>query len=387
MKKLFFGFLILLFAIWIGYLIHQDAGYVLVSYGHWKAETSLWVALLTLALVFLFFYALIRLFKHTASLGGKFERWGTARKSRKSIELTNQGLCDLAEGNWARAETQLLKSAKHSTTPLINYLAAARAAQAQEAYDRRDTYLRKAHHTKKSAEVAISLTQAQLQIESEQWEQALATLKHLHDIAPNHKHALKLLRNVYEELHDWMQLTQLIPTLKKHQIASPDELKALERKAYRHLLRSAAQSQDDHAFRQTWATLPRASRQDPKLLKIFVDYATTQVDADNMLSTLEKALNKNWDAELALAYGKLNAPSETRQLHAAENWLKKYGEEPELLLTLGLLCIREKFWGKAKDYLTTCLQKKNLPEAHRALAHTYEALGDNALALVHYQQI
>ncbi|WP_399361225.1 heme biosynthesis HemY N-terminal domain-containing protein [Thiohalobacter thiocyanaticus] len=43
----------------------------------------------------------------------------------------NQGLLALSEGDWPRAEKLLVEHADDSESPLLNYLAAARAAQDQ----------------------------------------------------------------------------------------------------------------------------------------------------------------------------------------------------------------------------------------------------------------
>ena len=50
----------------------------------------------------------------------------------------------MAEGKWNQAERRLTAHADRAETPLLNYLGAARAAQLQRAYDRRDRYLREA---------------------------------------------------------------------------------------------------------------------------------------------------------------------------------------------------------------------------------------------------
>ena len=90
----------------------------------------------------------------------------------------------MSEGRFEQAEKILLKQVSHSDTELLNYLMAARSAQQQGAYDRRDEYLRLAHKAMPSADIAIGITQAELQLSHNQYEQALATLNHLSSIAP-----------------------------------------------------------------------------------------------------------------------------------------------------------------------------------------------------------
>ena len=59
------------------------------------------------------------------------------------------------------------------------------------------------------------LTQAELQLDQGQYEQALATLRRLEENSPNHGHALALLGRLYFRLEDWNNLSELLPRLRK----------------------------------------------------------------------------------------------------------------------------------------------------------------------------
>ena len=64
--------------------------------------------------------------------------------------------------------------------------------------------------------------------------------------------------------------------------------------------------------------------------------------------------------------------------------------DPELELTLGSLCLRQKLWGKAQRYLEQALSDATEPhmvrEAHLKLAQLHEALGQREEADNHYRQ-
>ena len=66
-------------------------------------------------------------------------------------------------------------------------------------------------------------------------------------------------------------------------------------------------------------------------------------------------------------------------------WLKMYGEKPELLLTLGKLCVKIQLWGKAKDYFELCLALGPNVEASLAYGHLLEELDKPEEALVKYR--
>ncbi|MEB3734659.1 hypothetical protein ULF88_12275 [Halopseudomonas pachastrellae] len=130
----------------------------------------------------------------------------------------------------------LKRSAPHAELPLINYLAAARAANELEDYPECDALLREAYETTPKADVAIAVTQAQLQIARGQLEQALATLTRLRKEHPKHLYALKLLSQVYVRLEDWHSLLDLLPELRRQKVLREEEQQALERQVHVALL-------------------------------------------------------------------------------------------------------------------------------------------------------
>lgn len=386
MRKLLIAFILILLAIWLGFLIHKDSGYVMVAYSGYTIETSLWFTVVCLAVLFCLIYMLLRFTKNTRRLGGKYQRWDKQRKSDKARELTNKGLCDLAEGNWQEAQANLTKAAKHHPNPLINHLAAARAAHSAQNYDARDEHLRRAHKTTKGSEVAISLTQATLQMEGRQWEQALATLDHLNQIAPNHKHILKLLAKVHMELKDWPQLRALLPSLKRAKIYDELELENIDKQVHMGLLTQAAQSSDLQQLHAFWEDLPKKWRNDGHMLKLYTDYLIEAHDNDHAAELISKHLKKNWDVELVNNFGLAVADDINKQITTAEGWLEKHPGEPELLLCLGRLCIKGKFYPRAQHVLESCIAASPIPAAYIALGQVFEAQDQSEQALAAYKQ-
>src|SRR3990167_598109 len=217
MRRFIWILLLLILSVWIGLKIAADPGLALFSYRQWSVEMPLWFAAVGLIVFLLILYSILRFFDGVGSLWQRFENWLRFRRKNKSYSKTNRGLRELVEENWRASEMYLMDGIPQSDAPLINYLAAAKAAQAQCAYDRRDAYLKKAYEIAPQSEIVIGLTQAKLQLEQGQLEQALATLDHLCSIAPRHPAVLKLLERVYIHLGDWKSLLKLIPVLRKAQ--------------------------------------------------------------------------------------------------------------------------------------------------------------------------
>ncbi len=386
MRKLLTTLFCILLVISLGFLIHKDSGYVMVSYNGYTLESSLWISIAGLFVFFYVIYFFIRFAKNILSLGGKYRRYESKHRAEKSRLLTNKGLCDLAEGNWREAQIKLSKAAKHNPNPLINYLACARAAQAALDYNARDDYLRRAHLSTPNAEVAIGLSQATLQIDGKQWEQALATLNHLNQITPNHRYSIKLLSDVYLELNDWLQLQKLLPKLKRLSILDDTHIEALDKKIHLNLLRNATKANNADNLHEVWEALPKKWHHDSELVKLYTDYLIEQKNYELSTELIAKFLRKNWNADLVTNYGLSPTEHINAQISTAESWLEKHSGEPELLLCIGRLCYKGNFLGKAEYMLTNCIAVSSLPEAYFALGQVLEALGKREDALMAYKK-
>jgi HemY protein len=112
MKKLFFLFIVLLAAIGLGFLIHKDPGYAMVSYNHWVIATSMWVAAATLLLAFIIFYFIVRLIKTIFSIPKRLARrrqFIHAQKYRKYMTL---GIAELNNSNVKKAQKYFVRLKK-----------------------------------------------------------------------------------------------------------------------------------------------------------------------------------------------------------------------------------------------------------------------------------
>ncbi|MGE3920954.1 MAG: heme biosynthesis HemY N-terminal domain-containing protein [Gammaproteobacteria bacterium] len=268
MIRLFIFLVLLVGAVLLGLLIKAEPGYMLIAYKHWTIEMPLWFGILGIIVSFWILYWIVKFLAVTFGLPDRVRFWSGRRRLRKAQHKTNQGLIALAEGNWLVAEKYLAHGARISDTPLINYLAAARAAQARGAYDRRDYYLRQAHVVNPEAEIAVGLTQAQLQLEHHQLEQALATIMHVRTLVPNHKFVLQLLQELYLSLNDWQSLEKLLPSLQKYKILSSENLEKLTIQVYENLLKQAGLKK----YQEVWHTVPRYLHIQPCLVLIYADY-------------------------------------------------------------------------------------------------------------------
>ena len=385
MKTLLAALLVLAASVLLALAVKSDNGYILIGYKQWSIEGSLAFFIIIDLLVFVALYFLIRTLSRLWSIPRQLHGWQDHRSLERARRELNRGLVQLSEGHWQSAEKYLVKHADRSDAPLINYLAAARSAQQQGAHDRRDHYLQLAHQSMPLADVAVGLTQAELQLEHEQLEQALATLRHLRTIAPRNAHVLRLLKKLYERIGDCNELNALLPELKKRRVLSESELRDLELQMYRKLLESAASNSDSEALTVTWKSFPQSIRQSHSLVKLYANYLKERQADDEVAQLLKRAIDQNWSDELVELYGRVGAEDAAGQLSLAEKWLKDQPKNATLLLALGRLCLRNRLWGKARSYLEASIGAQPSTPAYRELGELLERMGETQHAMTCYR--
>lgn len=384
MRWLLTSLLVLAAAVGAALLLHRYPGHVAVELGPWLIETSAAIAVIGLALVVVAIYLLLRVLGLVAKGPRVFARNTVGRRADRARRALERGLIEMAEGRWEAAEKLLVRDAEWSQTSLLNYLGAARAAQQIGAYERRDRYLRAAIEDNPEADVAVSLTQAELQLAHHQNEHALATLNRLHALQPRHTYVMKLLSRLYLELEDWEQLAAMLPELRRSGAVSGQRLQELEHKVADGRL--AAAPADADALRAIWSELPKSVRESADAIQRYARRLQEAGAADEAEKRLRQYLNKHWDERLVREYGLLRTSDTGRQLGHAEHWAKSRSQSPLLLLTLGRLSVRQRLWGKARSYFESSLGAQPRAETCHELAELLEQLGETGVARDYYRQ-
>ncbi|MCH9689482.1 MAG: protoporphyrinogen oxidase, partial [Gammaproteobacteria bacterium] len=350
---------------------------------HWTIESTLWVALFSIFTCFVLFHLLLQTYQLTAYLPKSWQHWRIKRRAEHARDKTTQGLIEFSEGYWKAAKTHLIQALPHTDTPLINYLTAARAAQELGDTKLRDNYLREAQQSMPNAKIAVELTQAQLQLAHQQWEQALATLRHLHDLAPKHPYVLKLLAHLYEAIEDWSQLIDLLPEIKRNHALSETNLNTLAYRAYlgaiQHHITQHAWDALDTLINQ----LPKPLKYDPALITTYSHALINQQEHIRAEACLRRTLQKNVDPLLLEAYSCL--PETTIRMPAIESLLKHHAHSAALHQCLGKLYAKRQLWGKAQTHLEQSLKLKPSPETYHALGQLFETLRDTPAAFEAYK--
>lgn len=381
MKVLLSIFGALLFGAGIAYIVAQDSGYVLIGYKNYTIETSVVFFVVGLIALFISLFFLFRFLGGVKRTPGRMKNWRDKKRFTKQQKALTRGMMELAEGQWRAAEKTLIAHAPKGNAGSINYLLAAQAAQQLSAPDRRDEYIRRAHTATPTAQIAVALTQADLQIHQGQHEQALATLDHLHQVAPRHARVLMLQRNLYESIGDWERLHDLLPELMKKNILDDAEQKSLQEKVCRGLIEQTARSGQLQDLQEVWDRSPKWLRKQTPFVLQYCGFLINLGAGEQAEILLRQELKREWDPVLVHAYGLIENADYEQQLGIAEGWLSGHEQDAVLLLTLGRLCIRRELWGKARSYLESSLAVEPRFETYKALGALLDQLGEKDQAL------
>ena len=358
----------------VGYAMytHNDLGLMQVSFAEFQYEATLFevgVAALAIILAVVLLAYGIKLIRQFVELFGEKRTETLVEKARHSLE---QGLIELSEGRFAKAEKVLLQKVEYTETPLLTYLAAARAAQYQGAHDRRDDYIRRAHHSAPDADIAIGLTQAELQMDHNQFEQALATLTHLNALSPQHPYVLKLLAKTHHKLADWESLRELLDDVKKSGAITDDKLLSLEIDTWCGLISDRGRTGDIDLLTDLWDIVPRSIKTLPEIIEYYAAELIRLHASGEAEKVLRDYLSNHWSESTMILYAELDVMASEQQINVAESWLQDHQHNEYLLYALGRMCLSRNMWGQARTYFEASLAVKPMPVTYLNLAQLLE---------------
>ena len=387
MKRLFIAVLAtLLFAAVLAAAIAYDPGYVLIAFGKYTLETTVWVGIALVLVILLAMYGVILLLHRSVRQGSIFSRWRANWRERRGRQLTQRGLLAYLEGNFERARVVLDRGASRAETPALNYLLAARAAAAQGEHKMAELYLLRAQRSDDDADFAIAVTAAELQLRQGKLQEALASLTRLRNQAAKHPYLLKLLQDTYTSLRDWDKLLELLPQLRKYKLLTREAAAEIEVRATAQRFDELVAQKQIEQLRARWRELPRAVERDARVVGAYTRGLLALGASSEAEMILRAYLKRDWNADLVALYGKTEAADASRQLAQAEQWLREHGSSAALLLCLGRLALHNQLWGKARDYFEQSLHLENNPEVCVELGRLLTRLGQHERSSEYYEK-
>jgi HemY protein len=238
---------------------------------------------------------------------------------------------------------------------------------------RRDEWLRLAYQDTPEAANAVLLTQAEFQLDRQQHEQALATLRRLDEDSKDHAQGLALMGRVYYQLEDFDALAELLPRIRKHSQVTPEILETWTIRVHKEALDHAA---DGDALALVWKKIKKPLRNNISVLEAYYEGLMRTGMHKQAEKELAAALRSEWRGPLVRLFGLVESENASKQLKRAEGWLANHSDDADLLLTSARLCLRNELWGKAQSYLETAISLRPTPETYQEYGSLLNQLGD-----------
>ena len=181
-------------------------------------------------MLFLILYIVLRIIRRGTQLPYRLAEKKQRKRLDYSMDCTYKGLHALLQENHEHAEKWLLKGAKYSQSPKVNYLFAAKAAHHQNSSKRRDKHIDRVLSTKGLADasdsdlLASSVLKAKCHFENKEYEEVLGCLQSLEHLKGEKQYADFLLMQTYIALKDYRSLETLLPRLKKNRFIDSKQL-------------------------------------------------------------------------------------------------------------------------------------------------------------------
>jgi len=347
--------------------VAEDPGYVLVRIRGWRVETTVVAALIVLWLVCALITLLWRLLRWPF---GAFSR----RHRRVSQQRLSEGLVALIEGRHGDAERALNRASRLDSLRGPALLASAEAASRRGEHARA---LESLDQAAQAAPQAARLLRARALRRDGKPSEALALLAPEADkgsLTPGgwREFVLAALAS-----GDVRRAREALPPLQKSAALGNRAYAALETEV---LIATIQATPDGASLNTLWSQLPKTQRRVPAVIDAYARRAASFGLQLAAMDELESALRREWSQQLIETYGELGGDDVEARLRRVEGWLDAHPNDPNLLLTLGRMCVRLKLWGKAHQHLQRSLALQPSAGAWEALGDTFAGQADMAQA-------
>jgi len=388
-----FLWLLTLFATAIGLALTArfNPGNVVLFYPPYRIDISLNFFVLLVLLVFIALHLAFNTIRSAKAMPSRVSAYRKERRERESNRALREALKALFEGRFGHAEKAAKRAAENDDIASIAALIGARAAHHMRQSERRDAWFARIKGDN-AFKIAHLMTSIELYVDEQKPERALECVNELNIVGTRNIHAMRLALKANQHAKNWPEVLQLVRSLDKHNALHPALSRRLRELAYEDLL--TVQSHDVESIRRMWDGIPAKEKLVAFVAAHAADVFNMRGLHDEACTIVEKALDWQWDERLVRAYRK-SAGAEGSQLLLAqiercEQWSKQRPTDPELALTLGTLCLKQKLWGKAHLHLDRALSDATesgmVLEAHLKLAQLHEALGHSEEASIHFKQ-
>jgi len=362
----------------------RNPAYVQLVYPPYRIEVSFTLFIFLSLLAFVTGYALVRMTLTVLDLPAQVRKFRLGRAQARARGLLDEALSAFFEGRYADAEKAAARAIEMGGTSALLSIIAARSAHELREFTKRDAYLAATEGRKIGDSTMRLMAATKFMLDQHDPRAALDALQELRDSGvKNHPGALSLELKAQQQAGNWDEVLRVLDQLEKRAAIDATVAAQLRQEAWLEKIRQ----QPDLAgltacLKDIPADIRRRSRFTATAARALIQHGGSTV-AEQLLSA---SLNAQWDSELVALYGECRSGDLLAQIEQAEKWLSLHKQEAGLLLALGKLCLHQKLWGKAQNYLEASISLTPSHAAYEALGQLAERMGKSEQASKYYQQ-
>jgi HemY protein len=287
------------------------------------------------------------------------------------------------EGRYADAEKAAERAIETGETSALHPIIAARSAHELHEFKKRDAYLAVAGEGKAGDSTLRLMAASKFMLDEHDPGAALEVLRELRDRGvKNHSGALSMELKAQQQAGNWDEVLKLLDKLEKLGAIDAEDAAHLRQQSW---LNKIHQQKDLAGLAACLKSVPADIRRLGKFVAIAASALIEHGGNDQAKKLLTDSLNSQWDSDLVALYGDCQSDDVVAQIEQAEKWLMLHDKDAGLLLALGKLCVHQKLWGKAQNYLDASISLKPSRAAFEASGRLAELLGKADDASRNYQ--
>lgn len=358
-------------AVGIALLMRAGHGNVAILWPPYRIDLSVNLAVLILIALFLLLHLLFGVLSGALNLPGRVREYRERRQRDKALKGLRDSLLAFFEGRFGRAERLARGALSDEALAGSAALIGARAAQRMREPERRDRWLESAAAVAEVGNARL-MTEAEIALEDRRPEEALAAIAGMQVRGTRHIQALRLALRAHEQLGHWSEALEQVRQLERRDAIDAPTARATRVRALRALLEGAGDNPE--AVRRILDEIPAPERDIEEVAVAAVRALLRAGLHEPAARIVERELERHHAPDLLALWPELTAIPGRKRLARAEAWLQRWGEEPELLVSLGRLCAAEGLWGKAEEFLQRAERRSPSPFTQALLGSLCEGL-------------
>ena len=369
MFRVLFLMLLVLAALVAGPYLAGQQGYVRIETDTKIIEMSLVTLVLFFAAAMALVYGIEWLVRRFCRLSKGSYDWFLYRKQKRAQQETLEGLMQMSEGNYSKAEKLFSKNVKYVDEPLINLIKAAEASKIGGENN-----------------IAVELARAKILVQQGKLPAARTAIDSLLELTSNNREVLRLAIRIYQDSKAYIALDKILESIGQRSFLSCEEYRAIEHFVDDGLLDEVMNEKGQEGLLSWWEEQSSRRR---KSVYARVGLIKRLIDSEDHESAQELAfetLKKYEDEQLDGLFEQLTRLQIDEGAKLIKLLMKRMAKADVLYTddyarALGYIYAREGDFSRAKGYFANLLEHQECIANDRIMAlYVAEQVGDTELA-------